>query len=51
MTDTHSFVHLLLVVATVLIATRVLSVLAEKFGQPAILGELLGGVVLGASVL
>jgi Kef-type K+ transport system membrane component KefB len=51
MTDTHSFVHLLLVVAAVLITTRALSVLAEKFGQPAILGELLGGVVLGASVL
>lgn len=51
MTDAHSFVHLLLVVAAVLFATRVLSVLAEKFGLPAILGELLGGVVLGASVL
>lgn len=51
MTDTHSFVHLLLVVAALLFTTRVLSVLAEKFGQPAILGELLGGVLLGASVL
>jgi Kef-type K+ transport system membrane component KefB len=51
MTDTHSFVHLLLVVAAVLITTRVLSVFAEKFGQPAILGELLGGILLGASVL
>jgi len=51
MTDTHSFVHLLLVIAAVLITTRVFSVFAQKFGQPAILGELLGGVVLGASVL
>jgi Kef-type K+ transport system membrane component KefB len=51
MTDTQSFVHLLLVLAAVLLTTRVLSVLAEKLGQPAILGELLGGVVLGASVL
>ena len=51
MTDTHSFVHLLLVVAAVLITTRVLSVFAEKLGQPAILGELLGGILLGASVL
>lgn len=51
MTDTYSFVHLLLVVAAVLITTRVLSVFAERFGQPAIVGELLGGVVLGASVL
>jgi Kef-type K+ transport system membrane component KefB len=50
-TDTLSFVHLLLVLAAVLLTTRALSVLAEKFGQPAILGELLGGVLLGASVL
>jgi Kef-type K+ transport system membrane component KefB len=51
MTDTNSFVHLLLVVAAILITTRALSVFAQRFGQPAILGELLGGVVLGASVL
>jgi Kef-type K+ transport system membrane component KefB len=51
MTDTNSFVHLLLVLAAVLLTTRALSVLAEKFGQPAILGELVGGIVLGASVL
>jgi Kef-type K+ transport system membrane component KefB len=51
MTDTNSFVHLLLVLAAVLLTTRALSVLAEHFGQPAILGELLGGIVLGASVL
>jgi len=50
MTDTHSFVHLLLVIAAVLLATRALSVLAERLGQPAILGELVGGVLLGASV-
>jgi Na+:H+ antiporter len=51
MTDTLSFVHLLLVLAAVLLTTRALSVLAERFGQPSILGELLGGIVLGASVL
>jgi Kef-type K+ transport system membrane component KefB len=50
MTDTHSFVHLLLVLAAVLLTTRALSVLAERFGQPGILGEVLGGVLLGASV-
>ncbi|MFN2636773.1 MAG: cation:proton antiporter [Gemmatimonadaceae bacterium] len=44
-------VHLLLVLAVVLLTTRALSFLAEKLGQPTILGELLGGVVLGASVL
>src|SRR5258706_2176534 len=51
MTETHSFVHLLLVLAAVLLTTRALSVLAEHFAQPAILGELVGGVVLGSSVL
>jgi Kef-type K+ transport system membrane component KefB len=51
MTDTNSFVHLLLVLAAVLLTTRVLSALADKVGQPAILGELVGGILLGASVL
>jgi Kef-type K+ transport system membrane component KefB len=51
MTETNSFVHLLLVLAAVLLTTRALSVLAERLGQPAILGELVGGIVLGASVL
>lgn len=51
MTDTHTIVQLLLVIAAVLITTRGLAVLAVKLGQPAILGELIGGVILGASVL
>jgi Kef-type K+ transport system membrane component KefB len=51
MTDTHSFVQLLLVIAAVLISARLLGVLAVALGQPAILGELLAGVLLGASVL
>ncbi|HEY0527414.1 MAG TPA: cation:proton antiporter [Gemmatimonadaceae bacterium] len=51
MTDTNEIVQLLLVLAAVLLVTRALSVLAERFKQPAILGELLGGIVLGGSVL
>ncbi len=51
MTDTQSFVQLLLVLAAVLLTTRSLSALAEKVGQPAILGELAGGILLGASAL
>lgn len=51
MTDNHSFVQLLLVVAAVLITTRGLAVLAVAVGQPAILGELVAGVLLGGSVL
>jgi Kef-type K+ transport system membrane component KefB len=51
MTQTQSFVQLLLVLAAVLLTTRSLSALAEKIGQPAIVGELVGGVLLGASAL
>jgi Kef-type K+ transport system membrane component KefB len=51
MTDSQSFVHLLLVLAAVLLTTRSLSALAERVGQPAILGELVGGILLGASAL
>jgi Na+:H+ antiporter len=51
MTDTQSFAHLLLVLAAVLLTTRALSALAEKFGLPAILGEVVGGILLGASAL
>ena len=51
MTDTHSLVQLLLVLAAVLITTRGFAVLATRLGQPAILGELVGGVILGGSVL
>jgi Na+:H+ antiporter len=51
MNDTQSFVHLLLVLAAALLTTRALSALAEKVGQPAILGELVGGILLGASAL
>jgi Kef-type K+ transport system membrane component KefB len=51
MTETQSFVQLLLVLAAVLLTTRSLSALAEKIGQPAILGELVAGILLGASAL
>jgi Kef-type K+ transport system membrane component KefB len=51
MTETQSFVQLLLVLAAVLLTTRALSALAEKIGQPAILGELVAGILLGASAL
>ena len=34
-----------------LVAAKLLGELAERFGQPAVLGELLAGVLLGGSVL
>ncbi|HUQ81715.1 MAG TPA: cation:proton antiporter [Gemmatimonadaceae bacterium] len=41
----------LLLLAVVLIAAKVLGELAERIGQPAVVGELLAGVLLGPSVI
>jgi len=46
-----AFEHLLLVLVAVIVATKLMGALAQKFGQPAVLGELVAGVVLGGSVL
>ncbi|HEY7482360.1 MAG TPA: cation:proton antiporter [Gemmatimonadales bacterium] len=43
--------RLLLVLAAILAAAKLFGELAERFGQPAVLGELLAGVLLGRSVL
>ncbi len=40
-----------LVLAAILVAAKVFGELAERIGQPAVLGELLAGVLLGGSVL
>jgi Kef-type K+ transport system membrane component KefB len=42
---------LLLALAAVIIATKLLGELARRFGQPSVLGELLAGVILGGSAL
>ena len=42
---------LFLVVAAMLVAAKLLGELVERFGQPAVLGELIAGVLLGGSVL
>jgi len=42
---------LVLVVAVTLLATKLLGRLATRVGQPAVLGELIAGVILGASLL
>jgi Kef-type K+ transport system membrane component KefB len=46
-----SIPNLFLVLAAMLIAAKLLGELAERFGQPAVLGELIAGVILGGSVL
>lgn len=45
------FEHLLLVLVAVIVATKTFGALAQYIGQPAVLGELLAGVVLGGSAL
>lgn len=46
-----SIPNLFLALAAMLVAAKLLGELAERFGQPAVLGELLAGVLLGGSVL
>jgi Kef-type K+ transport system membrane component KefB len=50
MTD-HSFPHLLAVLVGLLLSTKLLGVLAQRIRQPAVVGELIAGVLLGKSVL
>ena len=42
---------LLLSLAAILIATKLLGELSRRLGQPSVLGELLAGIILGTSVL
>jgi Kef-type K+ transport system membrane component KefB len=49
--DHISIPSLFLMLAAVLVAAKLLGELAERIGQPAVLGELLAGVLLGGSVL
>ncbi|MGH7508534.1 MAG: cation:proton antiporter [Gemmatimonadales bacterium] len=49
--DEFSIPGLFLALAAILVAAKLLGELAERFGQPAVLGELIAGVLLGGSVL
>jgi Kef-type K+ transport system membrane component KefB len=46
-----SIPELFLVLAAVLVAAKLLGELAERIGQPSVLGELVAGILLGQSVL
>ena len=46
-----SIPSLFLALAAILVAAKLLGEIAERFGQPAVLGELMAGVLLGGSVL
>jgi Kef-type K+ transport system membrane component KefB len=47
----HEVVRFFAVLALMLVAGKVAGELLERLGQPAVLGELIAGIVLGASVL
>jgi Kef-type K+ transport system membrane component KefB len=49
--DGHSITLFLTAIAAVLLLTKVLGDVAQRFGQPAVLGELIAGIVLGPSVI
>jgi Kef-type K+ transport system membrane component KefB len=49
--DHLSIPSLFLTLAAILVAAKLLGELAERVGQPAVLGELVAGVLLGGSVL
>lgn len=51
MAEDHAFVNILATLIAIIIATKLLGALAQRVGQPAVLGELIAGVVLGGSVL
>lgn len=45
------FAHILLILVVILAAAKLLSELSERVSQPAVLGELLAGLILGDSLL
>src|SRR4029078_6039724 len=47
----HSLPSLLAVLVALLLAAKLLGVIAQRIGQPAVVGELIAGVLLGSSVL
>ena len=47
----HSTPELIAVLVAVLVSTKLLGVICQRLGQPAVVGELIAGVILGGSVL
>jgi Kef-type K+ transport system membrane component KefB len=49
--DPHVLMHVLLALVVVIIAARLVGALFKKLQQPAVIGEVLAGIMLGPSVL
>src|SRR5215471_7014766 len=43
--------HVLLAIGVVVVAGQIMARIVERFGQPAVIGEVLAGIVLGPSLL
>jgi Kef-type K+ transport system membrane component KefB len=50
MAENNAFPQLLLALVTIIVATKIFGELAQRAKQPAVLGELVAGVILGAAV-
>ena len=44
-------INLLLQLASMLLLARVLAEIAQKFKQPAVVGEIIAGIILGPTIL
>ena len=51
MTQADALAHVMLALLAVLVTGRLLGLLLRRLGQPPVLGEVVGGIVLGPSVL
>ncbi len=47
----HHFIKLLGTLVAIIVATQVFGIIAQRFRQPSVLGELVAGILLGGSVL
>src|SRR5689334_20030438 len=47
----HEIGTVLVALVAIFVATKILGELAHRIGQPAVLGELIAGILLGGSVL
>jgi Kef-type K+ transport system membrane component KefB len=47
----HEMGTILIALVAIFVATKILGYLAQRIGQPAVLGELIAGILLGGSVL
>ncbi len=48
---TNTLLHVLLAIATIITVTRVMGLLFRRIGQPPVIGEVVGGILLGPSLL